>query len=570
LEIEKSSKKKSDADRAKKIEQVRRQLDNSSVNFVGPSNPIVQPEEPLPDAPVDFVKPLNTQTKEIKSSAEMTEKKIVAPGSKDAPRFKSSKPEELRRFIRLMEDLWKEAKIEDDESKKMMIGKYADPDSEEEWAAFSTMEKGHTWEEFKEELIENYPEAAAAERGTPARIRQLCSETSTVRLGDMPALYAFRRAFMAEAKKLQKPPAAMANRELVELFIGCLSESLASAVLQFLGSNLPKPNFKEKGTGSKEREASSSEAAEAPKSTARRPEDKYDLADVCNAAIRVSEDSQGMFSLMKKESSSNTEGRGVFLFNQPISEGKVLSEKVEELESVQALERDRLVNINKTMESKINGLEGLIRSYMAQSQANGACKGDCKGSNCKVHENQSAPTGPTQKWGGKSMENERCFWCGLLGHFQADCEDLKNQLRLGNVKINPEGKLRIKDGSFIPNYPAGATLKERVERHYAKKPSQFYYGEYEDNDPPVTGALSQFLGTNNDADKRTIAQLKAELDLRKREEALEQRRKILEQEEKKMEQTGGNSRLQNILDLLGPLSEEEVAAIRAARGSSFQ
>ena len=29
---------------------------------------------------------------------------------------------------------------------------------------------------------------------------------------------------MAEAKKLVKPPAAMSNRELVELFIGCLTD----------------------------------------------------------------------------------------------------------------------------------------------------------------------------------------------------------------------------------------------------------------------------------------------------------------------------------------------------------
>ena len=48
----------------------------------------------------------------------------------------------------------------------MMIGKYADQESEEEWTALEAFEAGHSWEEFKEELIDNYPEAAAAERGT--------------------------------------------------------------------------------------------------------------------------------------------------------------------------------------------------------------------------------------------------------------------------------------------------------------------------------------------------------------------------------------------------------------------
>ena len=48
-----------------------------------------------------------------------------------------------------------------------------------------------------------------AEQGTPARLRQLCAETGKIKQGDMHTLYQFRRSFMAEAAKLQKPPAAM-------------------------------------------------------------------------------------------------------------------------------------------------------------------------------------------------------------------------------------------------------------------------------------------------------------------------------------------------------------------------
>ena len=69
-----------------------------------------------------------------------------------------------------MENLWHKASVVDDDQKKKMISRYADTASEEEWAAFKTYKKGTTWEDFKHELIENYPEAAAAERGTPARL----------------------------------------------------------------------------------------------------------------------------------------------------------------------------------------------------------------------------------------------------------------------------------------------------------------------------------------------------------------------------------------------------------------
>ena len=341
-------------ERQKKIRQVEQQLTRANMSSLTPASvpPLVERpavsvvERATSERPATFDfdfavgNSTNSQTQRMRPSKMVMTKSMIAPGARDAPKFSSKKPHELRRFLRMMEDLWNDAGIDDDDARKALIGKYADQESEEEWTALDTYESGHTWEEFKEELMANYPEAAAAERGTPARIRQLCSETREIRLGDLDALYAFRRAFMAEATKLLKPPAAMANRELVELFMGCLSEHLASSILQFLGHNMASQNDKgkakadDKGTG-----------------TLRRPEDKYDLKDVCKAAIHVSESSQGMFSLIKKRSSANVEERGMFLFNQPVSEPKTLSQKVDELEGVQALERDRLVSINRTMES---------------------------------------------------------------------------------------------------------------------------------------------------------------------------------------------------------------------------
>jgi hypothetical protein len=490
-----------------------------------------------------------------------TDKRMVAPGSKDAPRFKSSKPEELRRFIRMMEDLWEEAGVTNDQSKKTMIGKYADRESEEEWTAFETFGDGCSWDEFKDELLENYPEAAAAERGTPGRIRQICLETGKIELGDMTALYTFRRSFMSEAKKLKNPPEAMANRELVVLFFGCLSDAFASTLLLHLGNNPPSPTpVKGKGV------SRLLGLHMTPTVVQRRPEDKYDIEDVCKAALLVSENSQGMYNVLGRAAQRST-----MLFTQPVSETKVLGEKLSELECDQALEKDRLVSLGKTLDSKIDGLEGLIKSLMktkSDAEAQNTRNGDYRSGNGHGHD---ANSNPAQRWGGKSsLENEKCFWCGLFGHFQADCEDLKNQIRSGNVKLNHEGKLRLKDGSFIPRQPLEASLKERVEKHYARKPSQFFYGEFEDSDPvpsAAPGVLSQLLGSSNDVDKRTIVQLKAELDLRKREEALELKQKMLEQGERKSEQASGSTRAATVLELLGQLSDEDVAAIRAAKSN---
>ena len=74
----------------------------------------------------------NLQTSRMESRKE---KSMVLPGTQDMLKFSSSRPQELRRFIRQLEDLWKEAGITEDSEKKESIGKYADQDSEEEWSA---------------------------------------------------------------------------------------------------------------------------------------------------------------------------------------------------------------------------------------------------------------------------------------------------------------------------------------------------------------------------------------------------------------------------------------------------
>ena len=114
-------------------------------------------------------KQVNSQTIE-NLPIKMVPKTMIAPGARDASKFLSQKPQELRRFIQQMEDLWKNAGIMDNDEKKILIGKYADQDCEEEWEGLDSYERGVSWEEFKNKLIENYPEVAARKRGMPAWI----------------------------------------------------------------------------------------------------------------------------------------------------------------------------------------------------------------------------------------------------------------------------------------------------------------------------------------------------------------------------------------------------------------
>lgn len=144
---------------------------------------------------------------------------------------------------------------------------------------------------------------------------------------------------------------------------------------------------------------------------------------------------------------------------------------------------------------------------------------------------------------------------------------MKEDIRAGTVKLNTEGKLRLSDGSYIPNVPGTTTIKERVEKSYAKKLNQFYCGNEEDYDAPNLSTPkfpTQYTNLIEDPARRK-ARLEHELDLKEREEALELKQLRLEREEKKKEQSGKPSRAAQVLDILEQLTDEEVAAMKSSK-----
>ena len=286
--------------------------------------------------------------------------------------------------------------------KKGSIGKYADQESKEEWGALNAFNEGYTWDEFKKELLDNYPEISAAERGTPARIRQIVWEADNIELGDTVKLYSYWRAFLAEANKLMKPPVVMSNRELVELFMGGLSLTMGQAVLQFLGGSAKK-KVAEKGK-------------EAKVEDLRRPED-WD--EVCRAVGEVSKNAQGM--LLYKWGSTSQGPKKESSLVQVTGDFLMLVSTIESIEEHQALEKDHLDVVNKQWGTKLEAIEGLIKTLLSQAQekpllafVQNLGMGYSSGNNSELL--------------GRSLKNFSsgaeliCFGCGESGHFQNNCE----------------------------------------------------------------------------------------------------------------------------------------------------
>ena len=353
-------------------------------------------------------------------------------------------------------------------------------------------------------------------------------------------------------KKLTQAPAAMSNREMVEMFIGTLSPPFGTAVIQFLGNKI---------------EAAQTAAVETGVSrTPKRPEDRYDLEEVCKAAIQVSENSQGMFHLMKS-GPERAEGRKESNFNQGPSETSNLVQKLEGLENSQAVEKDKLEVANKNLNNRFNDLEKMMKSLMNQVQ-NGS--GNRREPVEQYNPNSGiklGQPGTIPKWGppasGRSSSNvdNGCFYCGGRNHFIPECDELKEDIRTGYVKLNNEGKIRNGDGGFIPRSPNGGSIKERIEKQKMLRQNQFYCGYDESHyiaEPVVPMYPAQLMNTTEDSVNRR-SRLERELKLQEKEEELELRKLKLEKEEMRKEQNRSSNSTQLLEKVLEQISTKEDA-----------
>ena len=104
--------------------------------------------------------------------------------------------------------------------------------AEREWGGISSSESGN-FAQFKQEIIESYPEAIDEMRGSMIELKRIISCYSNLMPENLVQLQAFRQAFSAEAKRLQADPPLLSNHE-VNLFLQQLDESFRERILNKL------------------------------------------------------------------------------------------------------------------------------------------------------------------------------------------------------------------------------------------------------------------------------------------------------------------------------------------------
>ncbi|KAG6835262.1 hypothetical protein H0H93_003339 [Arthromyces matolae] len=132
--------------------------------------------------------------------------RMPLPSSKDAPKFNSEQPAEVRRFLKGMETLFKMAGLKDDQEKKEKVTDYVDAQTDKEWRGLDSYAEGVNWDTFVKDIPASYPEAVK-DKGSVANLDRICRENarlspSTVPFRSLPHVTRHRDPKFAEMSRL--------------------------------------------------------------------------------------------------------------------------------------------------------------------------------------------------------------------------------------------------------------------------------------------------------------------------------------------------------------------------------
>ncbi|KAK0216721.1 hypothetical protein EDD85DRAFT_798157 [Armillaria nabsnona] len=360
--------------------------------------------------------------------------------ARDTPRFDGNKSENIS--------------ITDDAEKKKHLVRYTDADTEEEWKSLDEYGAG-TFARFKEAIIKNYPhwikanqnysketlyifiifmmpEAQDTESGTVNRLTHITRSFKNLGLDKREEYLKFKRKFLTEPRKLQKPPLIITNQELVTKFLEALSPTFRENVSARLSI---KHGLKSSLTPA----AAAPVAASATAATATAPtpakavvrwEDLHTLAEVVAEADDIALNMSGIYGV--------TEASPLEISSSSRKDSSGLKVEVKEVKQQVISLLDHLDISEKQSDAR---QKQLLEAFQ-QAKNTGP-----EQSNSRNNESRSASA------------NDVCWYDRKLRHFAKDCEQTKKHIAEGLLKIVND-KIVMSDGSPVPSQLAQKALFE--------------------------------------------------------------------------------------------------------------
>ena len=418
----------------------------------------------------------------------MDHSKLPQTYGRNALSFKGD-ADELAWYFDTLEDIFKKAGATTDEDKKYVALHYCDSKTKRQWNAMPTAESG-TWDEFKAEIRESYPEFKAWERGSVAALERYVRGVSrkAIEMSDLTSYQEYLRNFRAHVGQLLKEPVRISNREVAVAFLKGLASPFMDQVILRM-SNTPRetlPSYK-KAKAAWESEPKNQGKTYTPPELDL--EDRYVWTDIVEVATRISEEAGagGYFSSLgvdERRGKGAGESRKNVLFSQGKEESsdtlKQLSDKIDQLESGRAKHDNELKErlLREMKEAVEEAMSGHMDKFTADTHK------EIQSMKMAL-EDKSTPSAPSQKSSPNTPPFVRnrapdrgghCFYCYKPGHFIEACEDRKEDLSKGIV-VMTNGKITFYDGKFIPREPPHKSPREKALDHYNRRAMTQNYDE---------------------------------------------------------------------------------------------
>lgn len=391
----------------------------------------------------------------------MDKSKLPHNYGRNALVFDGDEPEGLEKYLSTLEDIFETVQATADEEKKDIAIRYCVTGTAREWSAFATFQPGSTWEEFKEEVILNYPECRESKEGSFALLDRLVKKTKRNKIGfdDQGEFMSFTRKFRAEVEKLLHPHSRISNRDITTRFLECCEGSLVVAIRNKLRNMAPEslPSAKalaaaKTAEAAQKATVSQRRLLDAMKNWTSNRDDKFYWTDVLAlAAELVEEESVSFYSTGPNIELAVKKTAGKAVLIQEKGKDPELNEMIE---AAIAAGLDKLgAAHHKDMVDVQTKIDELSRGKAASQEPAPRRWGE--------------PEKPAyNRQSGNSSRD--CFYCGKFGHFIAECQTRHSDIDNGVIKVI-DGKTFFYDGRPIPREPKNKTQSQKAAEYKARQ-----------------------------------------------------------------------------------------------------